>query len=505
MNIKTSKILRRTFLGGLGTTAVGSFLRPIVAQAQATANPQRLLVIHRPCGTVMNPKDNPMAPSWWWPTSGTAGGTDWVVAPGGLIDSFNKLRSKMVIMKGTHCPRIQDWLGDKHGAGMVAMISPSPDDPKNSRAAWPVLPGRSLAEQMNGDAKFFTATDRSIDQLFLNTIPTLKAKVPSLQLTPDLNSAKQPDNCLRVISYSKDTTDPTVQPTPLWPEAVPANTFKNVFGSVMMNVDPAQVAQIQAQNKSVIDFISGDLGALLPRLPKSGRDKVDAHLTAIRALEMNLTAQSTGRACTPPSIPDISKDVDARYHQAVLEGMQLIKTAFQCDLTRVISYTFSWGNSDIHYAKFLPNSSSTVGTINGEGYHNISHGGGGDTHDAAQFAIDKYFCSAVAGLLVEMDAIKEGVDGSTMLDNTLVVFWNECSFGGTHDWLNMPTLLFGGKFLKMNGGRYFDYNTVGGRYMSDFWVTTSKAWAAHGVTGYTPITSYGAPMWNKGNLDGIFC
>ena len=50
--------------------------------------PQRLLVIHRPCGSAMNPKDQPGAPSWWWPTSGAAGGTDWVVAPGGLIDSF---------------------------------------------------------------------------------------------------------------------------------------------------------------------------------------------------------------------------------------------------------------------------------------------------------------------------------------------------------------------------------------------------------------------------------
>jgi len=509
MKTKNSRILRRTFLGGLGTSAAAAFVRPMVAQAQTGASPQRLLSIHRPCGSAMNQKAQPGAPSWWWPTSGAAGGTDWVVAPGGLIDTFKSLRNDMVIMKGVHCPRVQEWLGDKHGAGMLAMISPSPKDPKPSLAAWPVLPGRTAQEQADTNAKFFTATDRSIDQQFLNTISTLKAKIPSIQLTPDLVSAKPPDCCLRAISYAKDSTDPAVQPTPLYGEADPSTAFKNIFGQVMANVDPAQVARIQAQNKSVIDFISGDLTSMRPRLPVAAQQKVDAHLTAIRALEQTLAGQGTGRVCMPPTAPASGgTDNDARFHAVSLADMQLIKTAFQCDLTRVASLTFGWGNSDIHFSKVLPNASSMVGTTNTEGYHNISHNGGGDTHDQAQFAIDKYFCSVVNGLLMDMKATPDDLNGGNMLDNTLVVFWNECSVGNPHDTKDMPTLLFGGKFLKMNGGRYFDYSSLNngsGRFMSDFWVQTSKAWAqAAGVTGYTPLSSYGAPMWNTGTLDGIY-
>src|SRR5258706_3471195 len=178
---------RRAFLGSLGaTTAAATFLRPILAQSQTGATPQRLLVIHRPCGSAMNATDQPGAPSYWWPTSGTSGGADWVVTPGGLIDSFKAVRDSMVVIKGLHCPRVQAWNGDKHGAGMLAMISPSPKDPGGgNNMAWPVIPGRE-SEQTDPNGKFFTATDRSIDQLLVNTIPTLKSppSMPSIHLKP---------------------------------------------------------------------------------------------------------------------------------------------------------------------------------------------------------------------------------------------------------------------------------------------------------------------------------
>src|SRR5678816_3419462 len=73
-NKKNFQILRRSFLGGLAATGAGALVRPLVAQAQsATGAPQRILHIHRPCGSEMTK---------WWPTGGT---TDWVSSP--LISS----------------------------------------------------------------------------------------------------------------------------------------------------------------------------------------------------------------------------------------------------------------------------------------------------------------------------------------------------------------------------------------------------------------------------------
>jgi Protein of unknown function (DUF1552) len=514
---------RRAFLGSLGgATAAATFLRPILAQSQTGAAPQRLLVIHRPCGSAMNAKDQPGAPSYWWPTSGASGATDWVAAPGGLIDSFKAVRDSMVILNGVHCPRVQGWNGDKHAAGMLAMISPSPKDPGNNRA-WPVIPGRE-SEQNNANGQFFTATDRSIDQLLLNTIPTLKspAAIPSISLTPDLISAQASNFCVRVVSYSKDNPN-AAQPTALHPQADPAIAFQNIFGTGMTGMDAEALARARAQNKSVIDFINGGLNGLRPRLPKLAKDKVDAHLAAIRQLELQLDGPGSGRQCTPPALVAVDSTIpkgtagdgdtnagnDARYHQAALNQFQLIKTAFQCDLTRVASFTFGWGNSGIHFNSVIPKLLPNLKIDDVEGYHAVSHNHGTSPHQA-QYAVDKYFCTMTANLLSDLANTPDAVSGGSLLDNTLVVFWNECSVGNSHDTHNMPVLLFGGKFLKLMGGHYFDFSSKAGgagRYMSDLWTQVSQRWAdADGVTGtsYQPIVKYGADQWNLGDMSELF-
>jgi Protein of unknown function (DUF1552) len=519
----TRNIGRRALLGGLAASgAAATFLRPILGQAANGIAPQRLLMIHRPCGSAMNATDNPGAPSFWWPTSGASGGTDWVVAPGGLIDSFNAVRKSMVVMKGVHCPRNPGWHGDKHGAGMVGMISPSPKD--TGLDSLPVIPGKEAEAKSNTEGKFFTATDRSIDQLFLNTIPTLKslAAIPSISLTPDLISAQADAYCIRVVSYAKDNPNAAI-PTPLHPIPDPAIAFKNLFGTVMMGQDDAAVARALAQDKSVIDFINGDLNSLRPRLPKLAKDKVDSHLAALRQLEMQLTSTGSGRMCTQPTlvpvdsvIPagtagdgDTNANNDARYHQAALEQFKIIKTAFQCDLTRVATFTWGWGNQGIRFKDVITKLMPDAKMDNVEGYHSLSHNGGMNPHQA-QYFVDKYHCQMTANLLADLAATPDDMNGGSLLDNTLVVFWNECSVGAVHGWEDMPVLLFGGKFLNLQGGRYFDFGkqVAGkGRFMSDLWTRVSQQWAqADGVKGtnYDPLLKYGDSMWNTGGMTELF-
>ncbi len=520
----TRNIGRRALLGGLAASgAAATFLRPILGQAQTGIAPQRLLMIHRPCGSAMNATDNPGAPSFWWPTAGKSGGADWVVTPGGLIDSFKAVRDKMVIMKGVHCPRIPGWHGDKHGAGMLAMISPSPKDP-GTLDAWPVIPGKEAEAKSNTEGKFFTATDRSIDQLFVNTIPTLKslAAIPSISLTPDLISAQTDNYCLRVVSYAKDNPNAAI-PTPLHPIADPAIAFKNLFGNTMMGQDDAAVARALAQDKSVIDFINGDLNSLRPRLPKLAKDKVDSHLAALRQLEMQLTSTGSGRMCTQPTLVPVDSKIpagtagdgdtnaanDARYHQAALEQFKIIKTAFQCDLTRVANFTWGWGNSGIRFKQVITSLFPDAQMEDVEGYHAVSHNTGTNPHQG-QYWIDKYHCQMTANLLADLANTPDDMNGGSLLDNTLVVFWNECSVGAVHGWEDMPVLLFGGKFLKLQGGHYLDFTNSSpskGRYMSDFWTQISKQWAAaDGVKGtdYKPLTAYGAAQWNTGDMTELF-
>ena len=111
-----------------------------------------------------------------------------------------------------------------------------------------------------------------------------------------------------------------------------------------------------------------------------------------------------------------------------------------------------------------------------------------------------------------MDATPD-IGGGTLLDNTLVVYWTEVSDGAVHGVIDMPVLLFGGKFLKMKGGSFLQLGNPAANakfiptgiyakgpppYVSDLWVTIGQAW------GYGAMTTFGDPMWNTGTIGGIF-
>src|SRR5258708_6726475 len=282
-NQKHSSILRRTFLAGLGTTAAGALLRPMMAHAAAGTSPQRLLIIHRPCGSRLE--------KWFPPTGGLK---DWGGTP--LLQPFVDagLRNKMVFMKGVDSPRIQDWLGDKHGAGMLSMIAPP--IPDKGPQSWPIIPGYDPKALSDTNAKFFTAPALSIDQELQQNVPVFQGtQIKSLQLGSSLQSMKGTgDHCLRVISYADFNQ-------PLWPESRPQVAFDNIFGMAMTGLDQAAIDRANAQNKSVLDFVSGDVTSLRSRAPSSQYKKLDSHLTAIRELESNLNGVGS-KSCTKPTL-----------------------------------------------------------------------------------------------------------------------------------------------------------------------------------------------------------
>jgi hypothetical protein len=196
---------------------------------------------------------------------------------------------------------------------------------------------------------------------------------------------------------------------------------------------------------------------------------------------------------------------------------EIIKTMFQCDLTRVVSFTFAYGRSNINFFNVLKDPALAGKYVDTQGNPlttsdtdwNISRNAGASAQlNDATYIIDKYYCDRTAELLAEMSTTPD-IGGGTLLDNTLVVFWNNLSNGSVHGAIDMPVVLFGGKFLKMNGGSCLTLgagsvpaNATVNRppppYMSDFWVTTAQAW------GYGAMTSYGDPSWNTGPISGIY-
>ena len=459
-------IPRRTFLAGVGATSGAALIHPLLAAAQTGAAPQRILLIHRPCGSRMDR---------WWPTGDSA---DWELSP--LLAGFAPLQSDMVVLKGIRCPRNPGWNGDKHGGGMVAMISPAP----NEDDQWTIIPGTDPAERANTEGKWFTAAAASIEQELLKNVPALGGTViPSLQLGASLESMRgSGPHCLRVVSYAGLNQ-------PLWPESRPDVAFGSIFGTTTAGMSAAALARAQEQRKSVLDFVKGGLTRLQPRLPSSQLPKLEAHLESIRALEQSVQGAQTG--CMAPeleALPDAdgADADDVKHALAAKQQLQIIKTAFQCDLTRVASLTFGYGNSSLHFDRVFPD-----GLPIGEGHHDISHTGGDDATNAIE-RIDKFYLDLTAEMLLDMKNTPEG-DGS-MLDNTLVLVWNECSVGGNHDVADMPIVFFGGKFLGLQGGSYLQLDD---RTMADVWVETANRFGH-------PLSAYGDEMWNRGSVPGLY-
>ncbi len=455
-------IPRRTFLAGVGAAAgAGAFLRPLFASA-AGASPMRLVVIHRPCGT------NEAA---FFPTG--ANQTTFTLPD--ILAPFSALKDEMVILNGITCPRDPNWAGDKHAAGLISMMS-------GRRAI--EIPGTNSGGDPN--AKNQCAPSASFDQWMLQKSPALQGtSTPSLQLTAYRPSSIGLPN-FKVMSYTG------VNGT-LFPEARPDAVFSSLFQSSVANLPPDVVAKLKANKKGVLDFVHKDLTRLQGTVPKSQQAKLDAHLTGIRALETRLNAPGVstapGSACTAPSqaaLPATTADltIDEAQHTAVSQNqLSIIVSAFQCDLTRVVTFSFAHGNSALRFSKILP------GFANGGGHHDISHQG--DQHDA-HAAIDKYYSTRVAEFVQKL---KDTPDGAgTLLDNTLIVYLNECNVGASHSIQNMPIVLFGAKNLKLQTGRFLQF---GGRYMNDVWAAAASAMGV-------PSPTWGDTAFSKGPVPGLF-
>lgn len=450
---------RRTFLAGMGMTAAGMLLRPMFASA-ADAAPTRLLIVHRPCGTF---------PDQFFPAGNATGFT----LPY-ILEPFEPVKAEMTVLNGIHCPRDHDWPGDQHGAGIITMMS----------GKRPIeVPGTSSGGDAN--AKNQMAAQPSIEQTLLKDAKSGLGGtiVPSIQSTAYRPSSLGLPN-FKVMSYDANGA--------LFPESRPTTLFDNLFGSAVVGATPAEIERARLQNKSILDFVHKDLTRLRSQVPKSQLTKLDAHLDGVTKLEARLTASAggAGAACKPPTLgslldPTGDLTVDEAQHKIVAQNqLAIILAAFQCDLTRVATFTFAHGNSTLRFGKIIAGFRDT-----GTGHHDLSHNTNATDLHAK---VERFYAEQLVSMLQAMKATPDGA--GTLLDNTLVVYFNECGFGWSHSVENIPLLMFGGKNLKLQTGRHIKF---GQRHMNDVWVAVANALGV-------PMTTYGDTAFSKGAVTGLF-
>lgn len=297
---------------------------------------------------------------------------------------------------------------------------------------------------------------------------------PSLQLGLDggsnSGSCDSGYGCAYVHSISwADAT------TPLPKVTDPRTTFDRLF-SGLDGTDPADIERRRALRLSVLDAVSADATRLQRKMGATDRAKLDQYLTGVREVEKRVESLDD-QVCSPPGRPERGLDVPER---AAAMGA-LMAVALQCDLTRVISYMFANGGSG--------RSHTWLGFS--DNHHGLSHHQSDAAKQAKIAQINTWEVDVFASFLQRLEAIEE-VDGSTLLDNTLVMFGSEISDGNRHNHDDLPVLLAGGGAAGIDQGRHLQF--TGREPIANLYLSMLDAFGA-------PQSSFGSD--STGPLAGL--
>jgi hypothetical protein len=439
---------RRAFLQGLGSVGaaggLGWWLHRAESWAGGATPPKRLLVLHRPNGTIRDQ---------WLGDGGV---------PGPILEPFADLADHMRVLDGL---RLQTSNGGEasHEGGLVTLMTGAP-----------------IGETRPPSSDDWKNTEPSLDQLLAAQSPAF-AGVPfeSLQIAAHNRQDGPPEVANRALSYSGADE-------PLYPEVSPALTFERLFGGIVPGGDADALARAKAKNESMLSFVDADLARLKALAPAAERPKLEAHEDAIRDLEQSL-AGLTG--CEPGDMPGEFPDTDTFTDVAAVGAAQLaiLRTAFQCDVTRVVTFMWTPGASSIQFEGLFDGMPLVQ-------HHSLSHENL-DATDVAQMmgAIDRWYSERTAEFLRTLRDTPDFDGSGSLLDNTLVLYISEVG-AGTHIFEPMPLVLFGGAGVGLQAGPVADFT---GRSTNDLWLSIALQFGVD-------FGSIGAEGQSTGPLPGLF-
>ena len=262
--------------------------------------------------------------------------------------------------------------------------------------------------------------------------------------------------------------------TPLPSVIDPLLLFERLFGAGADGLTAEEAARRTTLRTSVLDYVREDAERLQARLGRTDSLKLDEYLTGVRELELRVQALGEG-ICEPNEEPP----PDAILPESVRLMTDLTVQAFECDLTRVV--TFMMGNAGSY--RSFPHLDIA------EAHHELSHhGGDADKIDnlvtIARWEVEEF------AYLVQRLADTEEADGSSLIDHTLAMFSSEIEDGDTHYHRNMPVLLAGGGGGTVTPGRHIRYG--GSEPIADLFIAMLASFGVEidnfGLDGTGPLT-----------------
>ncbi len=415
--MRRTGIGRRLFLRSLGLGAAMLPFIPILdAHADPGAQPLRLVFFFSGNGTIRES---------WLPSMS---GSELLLSP--ILAPLEKHKSKLLVVDGLdHTVVMEKGERSGHSAGMNTALT-----------------GRKAKGIDTENLLRSMATGISVDQYLAPKIGG-EAKLRSIECGVSVTQYSA-DNA--ALSYLGPLA-------PLLPDSSPYSVFDRLFrgfSGPSAAEDPIAVAKL-ADRKNVLAAVSRSLDAVKGSLPQSDRIKMEAHLGAIGAIEHSLSTGVGAAMANACDKPDLGAKLDVWKNDNIPAlaklQMDLLVMALACDLTRVGTIQFGRAGAAHRFNWLGPEFASDpalAATDQAKGFHALAHKESESDSRAKLVKIHTWYASQLAYLLEKLGSIPER--GGSMLDNTLVVWFNELGNGGTHTHDNTPWVLAGnvGKFFK---------------------------------------------------------
>jgi hypothetical protein len=430
---KGKALSRRGLLKALGVSAAASpFIPALDSWAADYSATRRLLLVFTPDG---------MVPEQWWPT-----GTEdsWQLAD--IMKPLERHKNDLIVMKGL--PHRTQGSG-AHEQAMGGLFT-----------------GNSLIGKTGGAA--------SVDQIIVQQLKSqLNTDFPSLQFGVHSFYGGEGDLTSKLTNNNSYTI--YAGPSQRIPaESDPYKMYDRVFGNsggggmaAPTAMGDAGMEKLRAERKSILDFVKAELSDVSGLVSKTDRMKIESHVESVREVERRLSSagpKMVGAVARPQG--GIALDRNANFPMIIPIMNQLLVSTLAADRTRISYMQYSRGFSLVKH--------DWLGAK--EQHHFLSHK---TSEKPILAAIQKWYMEHIAKLFDLMKAVPEG--GSTLFDNTVIVYANELHTGWDH--APGPTATFwasrgAGAIAKT--GRFIDY--AGSHDHNQMLCTIAHAMGARAVT-----------------------
>jgi hypothetical protein len=405
----TLALPRRRFLRGLGLSIALPALESLMPAARALAaatpklarthagNPLRMAFVYIPNGVNVAR----------WRPSGE--GADYQL--GETMQPLEGLKPHFSVFTGFEQ---QNGWGRQDGAG------------DHARAIATILTGARPKKTAGSDIRLGV----SVDQFAARHVGSA-TRFPSLELSCD--GARKSGACDSGyscayqfnISWRSETT-------PVAPESNPRLVFERLFGAGKGAERQRSLAMRQAQQKSILDFVHADATALSRQLGRNDQHKLDEYLTGVREIEQRIAQTERFGPLPDPGVEAPDAEIPGDYEKHIRLMMDMLVLAFRTDSTRISTFILAHDGSNRSFRE--------IGVS--DGHHSISHHQNDPDKLDRLGKIDLFYTKQLAYLLEKMRAIKEA-NGTTLLDNSMLVYCSGLSDGNRHNHSDLPVILAG--------------------------------------------------------------